>query len=414
MKTMLKTSVLATSLVMALTACSEKKNNSEDKIRIQATAAMKSEELAEAGEQLVSPYTFMLSDKVFDMALEKDPNNKKAQFYKNFVKRFMVLKGVAKRIAPLVKKGTPEQVADYQKWQREFPESPLKNFLLDGTEDITSSSQLADILHDYNLALNDFRKFLKMNAGMELTLNLNPHIFEKEINESLVNSCVTVGDQETGVNVECSTSGIAQKQMNSADLIALRQLTGGEMLYWSILTAYDYSVLEKISNDPKYTEMTPPQQAAYLNSLPSVAKLRKDHTLSLIPELGSDFSAAIKWARKYHANICPMGQDTRNQRRGFLFKDGICVPVTNESEKNLALLDQALGGVFSMPVKNEQGETVREVRVNVVGFLKNPPKELKDLMPESVDQEGKTLKLKDPTVGGLFPDGYPLDLQSSK
>lgn len=113
MKTILKTTVLATSLVLALTACSEK----EDKTKIHADASMKADELADAGEQLVSPYTFMLSDKVFDMALEKDPSNKKAQFYKAFVKRMMVLKGIVKRIAPLMNASSPKQKADYEKFK---------------------------------------------------------------------------------------------------------------------------------------------------------------------------------------------------------------------------------------------------------------------------------------------------------
>lgn len=404
MKTILKTTVLATSLILALSACSEKEKPKNGNT-IHADSTMKADELADAGEQLVSPYTFMLSDKVFDMALEKDPTNKKAQFYKAFVKRLMVLKGIGKRIAPLVKQSTPKQIEDYEKWKKSFPESPLKKFLMDGPEDIKSYSQIVSVLSDYNLALNDFRKFLKLNAGIELTLNLNPHIFEKEINEELVNSCTVTNEKDNAYVVECDYSQVAQKKINAADLIALRQITGGEMLYWSMYTAYDLSTLEQITKNEQLKNMTPPQALAYYKSLPSIAKLNATQTLSLIPELGSDFSASVKWAKQYQDRMCPKGNGARNQRRGFLFRDGICIESDSDSEKSLALLDQALGGVFTQPILNEQEQQVDQIRVNLVGFLKNPPQDLKNILPDAVDQDGKVTRWSDTTFSGLFPDG---------
>ncbi|WP_413290202.1 hypothetical protein [Bdellovibrio sp. HCB337] len=403
MKTVFKTTLLATSLVLALTACSSK-SESEKAKQIHANNQMKSDELADAGEQLVSPYTFMLSDKVFDMALEKDPSNKKAQFYKGFVKRLMVFKGIARRITPLVSKD-PKQKADHERWQKQFPESPLKTFLMDGPADIHTNSQLAKVLSDYTGALNDFRKFLKMNPTLELTLNLNPHIFEKEINEEAARSCTWKDGVDGAIDVTCETGTIAQKRINSADIIALRQITGGEMLYWSIFTAYDFSTLEQISKNESLKNMTPPEALAYYKTLPSIAKLNANNTLQLIPELGIDTSAAVKWAKQYQDRVCPKGVDSPNQRRGYLFKDGLCVDTSDASEKSLAMLDQVLGGVFTQPIKDEQDNEIDKIRVNLVGFLKNPPKDLKNILPESVDQDGQVTRWSDNTFGGLFPDG---------
>jgi hypothetical protein len=403
MKTILKTTVLATSLILALTACSEKDNKAKNQT-VHADTTMKANELADAGEQLVSPYTFMLSDKVFDMALEKDPTNKKAQFYKNFVKRLMVLKGIGKRVAPLMN-STPEQKAGYEKWIKEFPESPLKAFLLDGQADIKTYSQVVTVFTDYNAALNDFRKFLKLNAGLELTLNLNPHVFQNEIDENLASSCTWTEGPDRQIDVRCEYAEIAQKKINAADMIALRQITGGEMLSWSLYTAYDYSTIEQIVKNEQLKTMTPPEVLAYYKSLPSIAKLNTTQTLSLIPELGSDFSASVKWAKQYQDRMCPKGEGARNQRKGFLFKDGICLSSANETDKALALIDQALGGVFTQPILNNQGQQVDQIRVNLIGFLKNPPQDLKNILPDAVDQDGKVIRLSDPTIGGLFPDG---------
>jgi len=406
MKPFFKTTILATSLILALTtACSNDKRDKKDATTVKLSNQMKADELTNAGEQLVSPYTFMLADKVFDMALEKDSSNQKAQFYKLFVARMMVFKGIARRISPMVKNGSPEQKADYAKWMKEFPESPLKTFLLDGTEDIDSPLKAARVLSDYNQALNNFRVFLKKNPTMELTLNLNPHVFEKEINDELANSCTWKDVADGAVEVTCDPQGIAQKKMNSADLIALRQVTGGEMLYWSMFTAYDLTVSEQISKNENLQNMAPQEVLAYYKSLPSLGKLNPENTLHLIPEIGSDFSASVKWYQQYQDRVCPKGAEVSNQRRGYLFKNGICIERSAESDKSLAAIDKILGGVFTQPIENEKGEQVDQIRVNLVGFLKNLPQDLKHFLPESVDQNGQNPRWSDPTMNGLFPDG---------
>ena len=58
----------------------------------------------------------LMSDKVFDMALAKDPTNKKAQFYKAFLKAPMTLKGAVKRVLPAVRKYG--DINKYQTWQQ--------------------------------------------------------------------------------------------------------------------------------------------------------------------------------------------------------------------------------------------------------------------------------------------------------
>jgi hypothetical protein len=403
MKSILKTTVLATSLVLALGACSEKdKNDNGGDGRIQVSAKMKSDELTEAAEQLVSPYTFMLADKVLDMAIEKDGTNTKAQFYKAFLKRAMVFKGIAKRVAPMMAKN-PQQKLEYDRTVKDFPESPLKKFLLDGKEDIHSYSQLQSVLSDYSQALNDFRKFLKLNQNAELTLNLNPYVFEKEINQELVNSCTWTGENGS-YDVHCDHVTVAQKKINVADMIALRQMTSGEMLYFSIYTAYDMSTIEQALSSGQLTNATPQQTLAYYKSLPSVAKLRQNHTLNLIPEIGSDFSAALKWAIQYQDRVCPKGEGQSNQRKGFLFKNGVCIKSGTEVDKGLALLDQAMSGIFTNDIK-EKDQTVDQIRVNLVGFVTAPPTDLKNVLPTELDASGKATEWTDKTMGGLFPDG---------
>ncbi|MGZ3806239.1 MAG: hypothetical protein ACXVB4_18640, partial [Pseudobdellovibrionaceae bacterium] len=227
-------------------------------------------------------------------------------------------------------------------------------------------------------------------------------------------SCTATQGSEGQVDVDCQYSGIAQKKVNTADLIALRQATGGEMLYWSIYTAYDLSTVEEIAKNAELKTKTPQEVLAYYKSLPSIAKLNKGQMLSLIPELGSDFSASVKWAQQYQDRLCPKGLDVPNQRRGYLFKDGLCVKTDNESDKALAMIDKVFSGIFTQPILDDNSQQKDQIRVNLVGFLKNPPQDLKNILPESVDQEGQATQWSDPTIGGLFPDGDVSKLSRKK
>lgn len=423
MKPMLKTTVLATSLILALTACSEKKeahkregpeklvvtipqqNPDEIQVAVDEKTVVDAAELADAAEQLVGPYTFMLADRVFDSALAADPNNKKAQFYKSFLKRFMVFRGIAKRIRPITR--AQGNLTELDRQTAEFPNSPLKNFLVDGKEDIKNVSQVIDVIADYKNAINDFRKFTKTNLSLELTLNLNPHIFQQEITRRASESCAVSEIPDKSFRVTCDYQSISQKKINSADMVVLSQMAGGELLMWSFYTAYDLTTLTKLSKDYEYQAKSPQEQLAYLKSLPSIAKLRNDQTLSMIPEIGADISGAIKWAVKYQNDLCRNGQDSAIANRpGFLINRGVCIENISETKNSLVQLDQILRGTINIPTHNDQGEVISNTRMDLMAFLKNPPKDLKQLLPTAVNDENYVTEFgPDKTLGGLLPDG---------
>lgn len=436
----MRTTVLATSLILALTACSEKnkpKNKEEPKklevtvpasetsqdtkggspqgaskqdtsdvqVKVDDQIVVEADALADAGEQLVGPYTFMLADKVFDSALAADPNNKKAQFYKAFLKRLMVFKGIATRIRPITRQ--EGNIKELNRLTAEVPNAPLKTFLLDGKEDLKSIRDVMSFIGEYKRALNDFRKFTKANLTLELTLNLNPHVFQQEISKQMSENCEVVQNPDQSYQVKCDYLTAAQKKINSADMLALSQSTSGELLMWSLYTAYDVTNLVRLSNDMSYQAKSPEQQLEVLKNLPSLARLRKDQTLSLIPEMGADFSAAMKWALQYQKNLCPHGAETSKRNRpGHLFNEGLCVEDMNETQKTLAILDQVLTGPISQPITKENGEVAGEIRVDAMAFLKNPPKDLKLLLPSAVNEKGDVTEFgSDKTLGGLLPDG---------
>ncbi len=162
MKNVLKISI-ALFLAVGLTACGQNErtrlnkdaaDGSQDKKQVEVSNTMDAESLAEAGEQLVNPATFMLADKTFEMALAKDPENKKAQFYKTFLKRLLTLKGAGVRIRPWVRANG--DIGTLESQAQQFPNSPLKDFLYKGKEDISTTTQVQDLLVEYRDALVEY------------------------------------------------------------------------------------------------------------------------------------------------------------------------------------------------------------------------------------------------------------------
>lgn len=77
MKPNLATSLIMLSLVIAFTGCGAKKEDKPAEVTIQANDGMKAEDLAESGEALVSPYTFMLAEPGFYHGTCEGPRQQK-------------------------------------------------------------------------------------------------------------------------------------------------------------------------------------------------------------------------------------------------------------------------------------------------------------------------------------------------
>lgn len=412
---------LASALAVSVSACTKDKTK-DDKVTITASEKMDASTLADSAEQLVSPYTFMLADKVVDMALQKDPDNKKAQFYKSFLKRMMVFKGLATRVKPMVRKDG--NVAEYEKNIASFPESPLKQFLMDGAEDMKSVVDIQTFFVNYRNAVNDFRRFLKLNPDLDLTLNLNPYLFDKEISKEAANSCVVKNpkDGDNNYEVVCDFRNIATKKINSADAVALSQIAAGDTLAWSLYSNYSLEGIDTLSK--KIEEMTSKlgrqltEQEVHqlLMATPGLGRLRNDHNMGIFHEVGADLSAALKWALNYQDRLCPKGIETPNQRRGYIFSNGLCIQNSTELQRNLGLLDEALRGAINVDLSTPEGKPVN-TQVDYFALSKKPVADLKSLMPATYNSCGKATSFKDKTIGGVLPRGDAdqfLDLNCNK
>lgn len=410
MKTNFKSIVAGLVLTTTLLSACHPAEDSQTKNTVRVKASQSAAELAEAAEQLVGPYTFMLATKVADMALEKDATNLKAQFYKNFLARTEVFRGIQYRVKPLL---TDSTLAEWARTKEAFPESPLKNFLYD--ESLPQLKNVADVqavLGQYVKALGDFRSFLKKNQGSEMVINLNPHIFEEKIKKEAIKDCQVDESGARDFSVVCSTKAIAQVRLNSGDFVALTQYSAGEMLYFGLLNSYTMDGVDLLM-DKQHTGYTTVQQKIdFLLSNRNFGNLKIDNAFVTLKEIGSDLSSAIKWVINYQSQLCPHGMESdivsgsaiqKDQRRGYLFNSGICIKNSTETQNALGQLDKALAGVIAIEVVDSQHVT-KSINLDAFAWSQSPIQDLRSIAPTAYSACGKIAAIKDNTLGGVLVD----------
>lgn len=418
------------SILAILAACQPKEKITEKIIEkpiatsqqeklIKLDESMSDEELADSGEQLMLPHTIPLAEKAFKMALIKNPDNIKAQFYsEGFLKNYTVLKGILTRIKPfMVSQG---KAKDLEKLISEIPNVPMRKYLLDGKEDIATVGDIQDFLFEQQSAWNNFRKWLIKNYDKSLVLNLDPFWLVVNSGVESRHACEVINEKEG--KAICSYNNVFQKKLAPADLMALRQMIAGQVLLYQFYTSYSYDGLDKLAKfDPKET-LTDEQRMNYLLAVsPNVLTLRKNHLLKETLHIGADLAEAVKYAAQYQAQLCPKGAGNVRQRPGFLLHDGICL---ENHQEPLQKLELALKGITTLKMlpnkKAALGLSGKEhevdVRVDAFSWFRNPVQDLKSLGPAKYNECGKNEGLIDKTFGGFFVDGNGEDFirQDSK
>lgn len=402
----MKTQILKALVVLTIATQIACQSKNESKLElgktskiVEANANMSSEELADAAEQLLTPTQFMHADKILDLALEKDPNNLKAQFYKSFLKSYMNNKGILTRIKPLVKQYG--NIKEYEKSISEMPNVHLKKFLTAGQEDIASVKDIQNWISDYQLALNDFRKFLIVNQNATLTLELNAQALEASLKDPNSYSCETLSAGSDNYRFKCDMTEVGHRTLSTPDFIAIRQMTAGMILYLNFFTSYSFEGLEIL----KSVEIKPGTSSQEIEKLitekmPEFGKIRKNHLLKEVVPMGSDFVNAGRWVVQYQNQVCPAGVSKPQQRKGTLFHEGLCVSNADEALRSLALMEQ----VLTQTMKVDFGTQGEKVEVDYMALFKNPVENLLSLTPVTYDSCGKAQSLKDPSFGGMFPN----------
>ena len=242
---------------------------------------------------------------------------------------------------------------------------------------------------------------------------MNPMAFQEAISNNYRNSCKVDQDNDKNFTVICDYEHVFEVKVNAADLVGLRQLASSYVLFLSIYTSYSVDGLEKFIEANKTRTMTEQQQHEFLkNQMPLAGKLLSNHSLTTIPDLGSDYLAAARWVTQYQSQLCPTVNNpnsrlnpSKEHRPGYLFKDDqFCVKDTNKANADLNLLEMALKGPIDVVLDRKDLAPV-STKVDYYALVKNPIQDIRELAPTSYSSCGKAETLKDKTLGGTFPSG---------
>lgn len=419
MKVCLKLNILLIATIVFLFGCQPKEKitekiiekpieSSEEKKLIQISEAMTDTELADSGEQLMLIHTIPLAEKAFKMALIKNPDNLKAQFYtEGFLKNYTVFKGILARIKPFVK--SQGKLKELETVINQIPNIPLRKYLIEGEGDIENVSDIQDFITEHQSNLNNFRKWLIKNYDKSLTLNLDPFWLAINAGAEGKHACELI-DEKEGKAV-CNYNNIFQKKLAPADLMALRQMIAGQVLFYNFYTAYSFEGFDKLAKFDPQEKLTMEQRMNYLLEVaPNTLTLRKSNFMKEVLDIGADLAQAVRYAAEYHEQLCPKGNGSLRQRAGFLFHDGICL---QDAKTPLEKLELALQGITTLKMlpstKAEQNLSGSlhevDVRVDAFAWFRNPVQDLKKLGPARYNDCGAGEGLLDKTFGGFFVDG---------
>lgn len=407
------------SILAVLAACQPKEKITEKIIEkpietsqseklIKLDESMTDDELADSGEQLMLPHTIPLAEKAFKMALIKNPDNLKAQFYtEGFLKNYTVLKGILTRIKPIMQ--SQGKSKELERIINEIPNVPMRKYLLDGKEDIATVNDVQDFLFEQQSAWNGFRKWLIKNYDKTLVLNLDPFWLVVNSGVESRHTCEVINEKEG--KAICSYNNVFQKKLAPVDLMALRQMIAGQVLLYQFYTAYSYEGFDKLSKFDPNEKLTDEQRMNYLLAVsPNALTLRKNNLLKETLHIGADLAEAVKYASKYQAQLCPKGVGNIRQRPGFLLHDGVCLQNFQEPLQKLELALQGITSLKMLPnTKAADGlfgkQYEVDVRVDIFAWFRNPIQDLKSLGPARYNECGKGTGLLDKTLGGFFVDG---------
>lgn len=364
------------------------------------------EEIALIAESLLRPNTYIQANALAREALSLNQFNIRAQFVDKITQPQLELKGIYKRILPIVST-RPAKMAEYTEFltlmesQISKPDRPndssdsMKFYLADGQPQLKSESEFQDVVEKYVERVDELRAWLKTNRNQPLTVNGYtardgaPNCRAKETSPKVweLTNCQTLVAKTTA-------------KMNIADFEMLRQNVAGAQVYIAMLTMYSVDGLFK--NADKIPSGKEAVRA--LSRIRGFGKLRNNKFAMLLPEAAQDAIVGVRLAQKHHKTLCPKGAPADGSRKGMLFHSGICVETTSSVERVMGIAEQMIQGNVVTGTFITSNEPV-EATVDYQSFKQNPPQDLRELGPAGYNGCGDLEILGNGTAGGLFPKG---------
>lgn len=360
------------------------------------------EEMALVAEKLIRTNTIAQANKLAFRALEHNQYNIRAQFVLKATSPMMELKGIYRRILPIVSV-RPDKYREYQSFLKQIGKDQVNpettDFLLDGKPDLHTEGQVQDVLEKFIERTDELRDWLKENRTVAHTVN-----FYQE-QKLVVPACTATEDSKDVWTLRNCNRDVKKvtAQMNIADFAMARQIVAGLQVYLAIGTTYSLDgVFKAGANLPEEWESVQKKHAA-LSQIKGVGQLRNTKLFAMLPQATVDLVTGMKYAQKMHTQLCAKGSEVAANRPGMLFDRGICVETSKRMDRMLSLLNLAARGqLINVDVYVGNGQDVR-MTLDAKAFLKNPIKDLAKV-PVTFGACGLPTSIGDGSANGLFPN----------
>ncbi len=424
-------SVISATLLSALVSCNQDSNKQDTRIidvaKIASDSAttnvQKAEKLAKASEQLLSLQGFVYADEVADLSLQADSANVRAQLVKAILAPIMIHKGIYKRVKPLADldvKSSEEYARSLAKFEKETPNSTIKEFLLVGDGDIKDEADVQNYLDSMSDSFKAIREFAKKNKNAELTFMAGDSLYAAMLNR-YKHACQVRQAGSLQYETNCpDVKNIMEINFNRADFEAIQQMAAGYELYFALVNSYNLTgaINKAVSSEGKQEDTRNVIENLIKNK--DFATLRAGNGFQKVKSMGLDAVAAVRWIMKNQETLCPMGNTQPHNRVGMLLNGGLCMmkSYADKDNKNLALASDILDGKVLENIELGHHETYTFNKITLafdktvwkgyvtsvkpIAIFENPLTDLRNILPQTYDKCGNVTSVKDSSLGGVL------------
>lgn len=382
---------------------------------------------ARMGELLLMPEGFQYADEMFGKALELDPNNNKANFYKAVTEPAMLGKGFIPRIERLLTE--ENNLRDVEKLRQDIEKLDMPE-LSDFAKNLPANEKA--FLSYYDVQRFERERLLpalKVAADRLSKIDVSKTPLELRINPDRLKTDPVRRESSYSYQYEyCNNNnGYFQCQENhyngsygdpklptvyhvdKHDLKIIQSSYSAMIAAVQVGTAYSHKDIEfairrlkgltSLRENDDYQRVTAEDVTNLLREFPELFTLEKDNELA---QVAGNVSAVLKNALSFNDLKSELCKGKARTTKNALF---VPICLTSDMVDSLKLGVDLLAGPKEIVLGQDSSNRDVRIMVDLTKILKTPPADLKALLPVSFDDNGNPVNYPDTTMGGLFPNG---------
>jgi len=374
------------------------------------------EKLARMGEILLGQEGFTVAYEIFKEALDKDPGNAKANFYKAFLNPIMKFKGFTKRVYKLSSAREKQKLINFEQDLKNKNMPEVFNFITKMSRDksqFENYSDAQDFLRKEVLqALSESVENINQISSSSFQVLFNQQKFDHSAgykNTYTSSSCY----QDSNYNYTCndysytyekSYDGIIKLDIDRKDLKIIKGYFKTLANYLRLGTAYSINNVQDLGDRLK--EMDDENGSKKLTAFQVVYEIQKNKDIfvlndsNLLADLKINLQETLNDAQDFidlNGEFCKSHLRENNLIKSICINEGTATDI----KKAINLLS---GPDYVVIGQDKQKNDVR-VMVDISAMLENPINDLKEYLPTDFDGNGKATTYPDKTFKGLFPNG---------